>query len=248
VPLLDRVDCIQKNWMPISAADGKLYFEYRIEPRVVLAVNETTGAASFDTARVTSHPQLFATQQGYHAYVRGSVPSVRLPSAVSRFGRMFLGLAHIKTGGSTAHYEHLFYVFEPHPPFALVGATAKFDLPSLHCNGDDLPQTAPYVQFAAGMVIERAAQRRTLLVSYGEKDCQGGFARIDLDEVLAAIGPAHRADADAYRILPDAEFVSPGRMAAGAMSMGEFYDWGDKQGEAERSKGWMGAQCQSACR
>jgi hypothetical protein len=105
---------------------------------------------------------------------------------------------------STAHYEHLFYVFEAKPPFAVLGAhraqsmsaggaaklsaglplapagagyshsalmyagtrshtharthaepprmragaTAKFGLPSLHCDGDDLPQTVPFVQFA----------------------------------------------------------------------------------------------------
>ena len=97
---------------------------------------------------------------------------------------MFLGLGHVaEKNANLLAYSFLFYTFEPRPPFALLGFSELFRMPSLHSSDDDIPPTPPLVQYVAGMALSDGE----LLLSFGEKDCQGGVARIALERALSSV-------------------------------------------------------------
>ena len=75
-------------------------------------------------------------------------------------------------------YKHFWYAFEAHPPFAVLGASTPFTLPS------QLPVT-PSIQFATGLLYRPGA--RDLLVAYGEVDCHASLARFPLQVTAAEL-------------------------------------------------------------
>ena len=84
--------------------------------------------------------------------VSGGTPAVEL-----RTYGLFLALGHVKlfkkkggkTATSTMMYKHFWYVFETRPPFAVLGASLPFTLPS------QLGE-APSIQFATGLLHRSA--------------------------------------------------------------------------------------------
>ena len=95
-------------------------------------------------------------------------------------------------------YTHFWYALSVTPPFHTVAASAEFCLES--------PQTAAdceSIQFVSGLELvepgpagRRAADNRTLLVSYGVNDCEGRLGRLPLQQVLSALRPLRpRSDA-----------------------------------------------------
>ena len=99
--------------------------------------------------------------------------------------QVFLGLAHLNRLLPGKHklrlYYHVFYLFAARPPFELLGIGRPFMFPS---------ETA-MVQFASGMLLQNDA---TLLISFGEQDCEARLATVPLlavleDVVTVGIGP-----------------------------------------------------------
>ena len=152
----------QKNWVPfVAPADGALYLEYGVEPRVVLRVNatfspgSTEGVAQARSRRsptlipvhpITSHPDLFLRQQNWGATVRGSAPAVLLrydrpelrglglaPGSIrSKYPHgIYLSLAHLLMPTKVPYYRHVFVLFDAAAPFRVVSSSAPFELPPL---------------------------------------------------------------------------------------------------------------------
>ena len=170
----------EKNWTPFQWAGG-LYLEYSLQPRLVVSLNTQTGVAT-PVLPLTSSPSVGAWVSKLGP-VSGGTPPVYVPGH-----DIFLGLAHVKlwkkkgskTATSTMMYKHFWYTFEPRPPFAVLGVSTPFTLPTLL-------GAPPSIQFATGLVVRPASQE--VLVSYGEMDCYATVARYPLAATLAATRP-----------------------------------------------------------
>jgi len=185
-------------------------------------------AAEFVRLPITSSVWPMLQQQKWGARIRGSVPSVRLPPALGG-GFLGLGhivRSHQEPIDFTkVVYEHVFYTFEAHEGgtgqggrFAITGVSLPFELASLSSASSPphaLPSSsvAPHVQFAVGMVLQQTAEQPqgggqwlgtdagayALLISFGEKDCEGGFVTLSLAAALQSVPKLPEADIDAKR-------------------------------------------------
>ena len=168
----------EKNWVPFEWR-GHLYVEYSLEPRLVLSVNPST-AVGTPLLPVTSAPAVAAWVKRLGP-VSGGTPAVELPGH-----GVYLALAHVKlfkkkgsrTATSSMMYKHFWYAFEARPPFAVLGASLPFTLPS------QMDGAVPSIQFATGLLYR--PHTHELIVSYGEMDCYATLARFPLGAVLDA--------------------------------------------------------------
>lgn len=91
----------------------------------------------------------------------------------------FLGLAHfqqqVSDKGTLRVYYHVFYAFSPVPPFQLLGLGRPFMFPS----------EVSMIQFATGMLLQRDG--KSLIISFGEQDCEARRASVSLEAVLAQL-------------------------------------------------------------
>jgi hypothetical protein len=71
-------------------------------------------------------------------------------------------------------HHHVFYVFSPRPPFELLGLGRPFMFPS----------ELGMIQTASGMLLH---QDGSLVVSFGEQDCESRRAAVPLDAVLSQL-------------------------------------------------------------
>jgi hypothetical protein len=175
----------EKNWVPFVWRGG-LYVEYSLEPRLVLSVNPDTGEST-PLLPLTSSPALSVWVERLGP-VSGGTPAVELVAH-----GVFLALAHVKlfkkkgtrTATSSMSYKHFWYAFEAQPPFAVLGASLPFTLPSQL-------KDAPSIQFATGLLYRPRAHE--LIVSYGELDCYATIARFPLTATLEATLGRRKAD------------------------------------------------------
>ena len=152
----------EKNWVPFEWRGG-LFVEYSLEPRLVLSVDPSTGVGT-PLLPITSSPAVAAWVRRLGP-VSGGTPAVELPGRC-----IFLALAHVKlfkkkgtrTATSSMMYKHFWYAFEARPPFALLGTSLPFTLPTQMAG-------APSIQFATGLLYR--PHTHELIVSYGEMDC-----------------------------------------------------------------------------
>ena len=96
----------------------------------------------------------------------------------------YLGLAHFNRlldseKRALRLYYHVFYLFAARPPFSLLGLGRPFMFPT----------ETGMIQFASGMLLVDDA---TLLVSFGEQDCEARRATLPLDAALADVARAPR--------------------------------------------------------
>ena len=167
----------EKNWNPF-VWKGDLYVEYSLEPRLVLKIDPVTYVGT-PVLPLTSSA---AARAWVHRLgpVSGGTPAVELPEH-----GVFLALGHAKlfkkkgrrTGNSHMMYKHFWYAFANMPPFALLGASLPFTLPT------QLDET-PSIQFATGLIYRQNTHE--LIVSYGELDCHATIARFPLTPTLEA--------------------------------------------------------------
>ena len=175
----------EKNWNPFVWKD-RLYVEYSLEPRLVLMVDRASGRGA-PVLPMTSSPAVQAWVEKLGP-VSGGTPAVELPGH-----GVFLALGHVKlfkkkgsrTATSKMMYKHFWYAFEARPPFAILGASLPFTLPS------QLP-SVPSIQFATGLVYQ--SRTRELIVSYGELDCYATLARFPLTATLEATLGRRKSD------------------------------------------------------
>ena len=181
-------NCKQKNWSPLVYR-GVLYAEVGVEPRSILRIDLHSGLASpitnltagneggFGGAAGMSFPGVAELQRVVGATLHGGPPPIRIPIA-NRTRRAFLGLAHFnRLLLPAAHplrlYHHVFYLFAPRPPFGLIAIGPPVMLPS----------EVGMIQFASGMLLTPDGE--SLVISFGEQDCEGRRATVPLAAVLA---------------------------------------------------------------
>ena len=155
--------CAQKNWAPLVFR-GELHAEVSIEPRVVVSV-DLEGGASAPVADAGANASSFAPaaalQAATGAKLHGGLPSLRVALPDGR--QAYLGPAHFNRlldseKRALRLYYHVFYLFAARPPFA------PRPRPPLHVpdrDGDDP------VRVGHALVDDA-----TLLVSFGEQDCE----------------------------------------------------------------------------
>ena len=175
-------------------------------------------------------------------------------------------------------YKHVFYTFDWRKPRLITGISAPFRLPTLaHVVSAELQadlggreEVPPLVQFATGFVLLGDGQ--TLLVSFGETDCAGGFATITLKRALASIEPVDADDMNPLHTFTCRAqgWVFPSDTAnaylhiAGLSSINDWYPmreqkagevsgavWVNKTSEGgivhDRAREWTVSQCASIC-
>ena len=170
----------EKNWMPFDCAPiPGLCVEYSIEPRLVMRLNDVAAwlergqrhNSSLSLEAIGSS-SLFLDLSD-RAAARGSAPSLLLLDHGLR-----LGLLHVRLATG---YHHAFYTFNRLWPYEVLSRSHLFKLPELLTGS---PRHWSRVQFACGMAL-LPSNRSKLVVSYGQSDCDGGFATIDLAAAVA---------------------------------------------------------------
>lgn len=168
----------QKNWAPFVWNDA-LYFEYSVNPRIILACDIATGDTKVVSKDVYPFPEL-----------SGGAAAVLLSERFSE-REYFLNIAHRWDDASpelksmkwgelrqyTRNYHHYFYLFEAHPPFGIVAVSHPFKLAN----------DPERIQFAAG--IAHTPRQNEIVVSYGKGDCDSALAFYSLPDVVAAMTP-----------------------------------------------------------
>jgi hypothetical protein len=162
----------EKNWSPFEHG-GRLLFEYLVNPHIIFECNTETGDCTFvsKTKCPTDIPELW-----------GNAPPIRINNDE------YLGLCHrwlptsvfMRSMGRlfgdgrpySRNYLHYFYIFEASPPFKIKSITNAFKL------GD----ADEKVQFACGMCRD---DKDSIVVSYGENDCDAKIAAYKLKNILA---------------------------------------------------------------
>ena len=179
--------CKQRGWRPLQHR-GELFAEVAVEPRLVVRISTESGlgvpVANYSAARGGGAGASFGPARyiarTMGAELEGGPPSVRVVLAKGRAA--FLGLAHLAVplpGGSAGAHKralrlsyHVFYVFEPKPPFELLGIGRPFRFPS----------ELGMLQRASGMLLTDEGQ---LHISYGEHNCEARRVSVPVDAALA---------------------------------------------------------------
>lgn len=121
-----------KEWMPFES-EGVLYIVYSIYPEhVILKVNDLgicqkvystsyTFPRSVSTFEETNPLPISFEKDG----IINGAPPIKYFFNNEEY---FLGLAHTQHNGKNFFMKNLFYLFEPHPPFAIKTITSEFHL------------------------------------------------------------------------------------------------------------------------
>ncbi|CAH6419262.1 Hypothetical protein HVR_LOCUS462 [uncultured virus] len=173
----------QKNWSPFEW-NGRLLCEYTIQPHVIIEIDPTTGKTQ-ELCRSGTGPDNITQLSS----MRGGAPPIliNLPSILetnstgptgdqilkfnTTYDRVYIGIGHTHPS-KISGYVHFFYMFEPNPPFKIIGISDIFKMDRIET-----------IQFAAGMSI----QDDNVYISYGVNDCSNRISRYDLADVLISL-------------------------------------------------------------
>ena len=185
---------VEKNWVPFQH-NGTLMLAYSIDPHLILRVSPAALAAAERNAEAAAQrgdpPQSEVTAELVHSsrftldrpaddrdasitrpMMRGGTPPVKLG------GRHVAFMHTVWRRGGRSMYAIAAYAFSAAPPFAIEAVTPPFSLGR---------HATPY---PIGLV----ASKRHLLLSYGVADRTWYVAKIDRDQLLAALVPVRTDD------------------------------------------------------
>eukprot|EP00298_Acanthocystis_sp_HF-20_P030122 c9188_g1_i1.p1 GENE.c9188_g1_i1~~c9188_g1_i1.p1 ORF type:complete len:291 (-),score=57.43 c9188_g1_i1:33-905(-) len=165
-------DEMQKNWSPFIH-NKILYLEYSIEPHVILQVNIYSGECTI--MYITFSTQLMHLSHNIGT-LRGGPPSLFIEER-----NIYLGVSHCRYEngniGSVVYY-HILYIFSGTPPFQITSFSSPFIFPTKLSDYSKFW----FIQFASGLI--RLSDNETLLLSYGENDCDSKLIHISIDKAL----------------------------------------------------------------
>lgn len=157
-----KAQSMEKNWMPFEY-NNELYFEYKIQPHVILRCDTKTGQCT-EVYR-TEHNIVFIMEE----IGGGAPPQLFYRQKTKSFS--FLGLAHIRSNNPYIFRKSFFYIFECRPPFQVlwIGDTVDFEFPVVP------------IEYATGLLVDDKNQK--IIVSYGRNDASSHLIEIDIEQL-----------------------------------------------------------------
>lgn len=151
----------EKNWMPFEF-DNKLYFEYSINPHIILECNTSTGKCTF----IAIHNFINPLQK----HIGGGAPSQLITTK-----QCYLGIGHTRSDHPHIIRKNFFYTFDPTPPFNITGMSKEFDIESSDNS----------IEFVSGLIVSN----NTVILSAGIQDCYSVIIKYNIDSVFNLIQP-----------------------------------------------------------
>lgn len=162
----DNMKEIEKNWMPFEY-EGELYFEYDINPHVILKCNIESGYCRiiYISDKISKNHPISKKHLG------GGAPSKLFQINGVNY---FLGFAHTREVKPVIR-KNFFYVFRASPPFDIIMLGNEFDV---------LEEENKDVEFGSGMVINK---NNNVVIACGISDCYSMISEIPLDKIINSL-------------------------------------------------------------
>jgi predicted GH43/DUF377 family glycosyl hydrolase len=166
----------EKNWMPFEY-NNELYFEYSIQPRVILKAFLDKNSLPTGYCEKIYKPQNTKHNLNNRRF-GGGAPSVRIKINGKYY---FLGIAHTNGLVKTITVrKNFFYIFRAEPPFDILWFGQEFNM---------LKQYSSCIDFVTGLMVKNDKNTDDItdykvFVSFGVEDCYGCINEYNLGDVV----------------------------------------------------------------
>jgi len=163
----DNMREIEKNWMPFEY-DGELYFEYDINPHVILKCDVESGYCRivYTSDKLNRNNHIISKK-----HLGGGAP----PKLFEMNGvKYFLGFGHTREVKPVIR-KNFFYVFRATPPFDIIMVGNEIDV---------LEDENRDVEFGSGMVIKN---NNNVIIACGISDCYSMISEIPLNQIINSL-------------------------------------------------------------